>query len=270
MSKYTTELRYICESSIGNDKAGGYNKVADIIAQARPKIFDFSYPIFDESYRSVLETKIIKHYYTREIGLETFGLWKLKLDTKLNEIMPYYNQLYRSELLEFNPLYNFNITRDHNTKFDSKRTTGNDVSSSETINNTENSRNTTNTTKTTDNTHRDLYSDTPQGAMYNIELEENKYLTNARKVTDDNVDDLTSTDTTDSTDTASTTGSRQSSSRITSDGDDDFNSTEDYLEHVYGFEGKDASELLLKYRQTFLNIDMQVIEELEELFFQLW
>ena len=262
MSKYTTELRYICESSIGNDKAGGYNKVADIIAQARPKIFDFSYPIFDESYRSVLETKIIKHYYTREIGQETYGLWKLKLDTKLNEIMPYYNQLYRSELLEFNPLYNFNITRDHSTKFDSKRTTGNDVSSSESTNSNENNRNTNNTTKTTDNTHKDLYSDTPQGAIYNLENE--TYLTNARKVTDDTYDNITSTD------TGNRSGNIQSSSRVISDGDDDFNSTEDYLEHVYGFEGKDASELLIKYRNTFLNIDMQVIEELEELFFQLW
>ena len=264
MSKYTTEVRFICENYAGLDESVGYERVDEVINKARTKIFDFDYPIFDEAYRPVLEKKILVHYYTREIGLETYGLWKLKLDTKLNEIMPYYNQLYRSELLEFNPLYNFNITRDHNTKFDSKRTTGNDVSSSETINNTENTRNTTNTTKTTDNTHRDLYSDTPQGAMYNIELEENKYLTNARKVTDDNIDDLTSTD------TGNTTGNRQSSSRITSDGDDDFNSTEDYLEHVYGFEGKDASELLLKYRQTFLNIDMQVIEELEELFFQLW
>lgn len=254
MSKYTTELRYICESSIGNDKAGGYNKVADIIAQARPKIFDFSYPIFDESYRSVLETKIIKHYYTREIGQETYGLWKLKLDTKLNEIMPYYNQLYRSELLEFNPLYNFNITRDHNTKFDSKRTTGNDVSSSGTVN----SSGTDNSTKTTENEHRDLYSDTPQGAIYNLENE--TYLTNARKVSDDNYDRLSSTNTANSTQNTHTL----------SEGDDDFNSTEDYLEHVYGFEGKDASELLIKYRNTFLNIDMQIIEELEELFFQLW
>lgn len=254
MSKYTTELRYICESSIGNDKAGGYNKVADIIAQARPKIFDFSYPIFDESYRSVLETKIIKHYYTREIGQETYGLWKLKLDTKLNEIMPYYNQLYRSELLEFNPLYNFNITRDHNTKFDSKRTIGNDVSSSGTVN----TSGTDNSTKTTENEHRDLYSDTPQGAIYNLENE--TYLTNARKVSDDNYDRLSSSNTANSTQNTHTQ----------SEGDDDFNSTEDYLEHVYGFEGKDASELLLKYRQTFLNIDMQVIEELEELFFQLW
>ena len=49
--------------------------------------FDFKmtdYPIFDENYREVLETKILKHFYFREIGFETFALWKFKLNEKLN------------------------------------------------------------------------------------------------------------------------------------------------------------------------------------------
>ena len=50
------------------------------------------------------------HYYTREIGFETVGLWKLKLQTKLNEIMPYYNKLYETELLKYNPLYDVDMT----------------------------------------------------------------------------------------------------------------------------------------------------------------
>ena len=222
MSKYTTEVRYICETSAGLKKSGGYNSVKDIIANSRAKIFDFDYPIFDEAYRSVLETKILKHYYTREIGQETIGLWKLKLDTKLNEIMPYYNQLYKSELLDFNPLYNFNITRDHNVQSNGYRTTGNSI--------------------TTNDETKNLYSDTPQGSLYGVE--NSTYLTNARKISNNN-----------------------SSS---SSGNDQYDNTEDYLEHVYGYEGKNASELLLKYRETFLNIDMQIINDLEELFFQLW
>ena len=64
------------------------------------------YPIFDENYRATLNDKIIKHYYFREIGLETPGLFKFYLNQKLAEIMPYYNKLYKSELIEFNPLYN--------------------------------------------------------------------------------------------------------------------------------------------------------------------
>lgn len=109
MSKYTTEVRYICERAAGLEESKGYSDVEQIIQDAAPKIFDFDFPLFDESYRNVLETKILKHYYTREIGFETVGLWKLKLNTKLNEIMPFYNQLYNSELYKFNPLYDTDL-----------------------------------------------------------------------------------------------------------------------------------------------------------------
>ena len=50
----------------------------------------------------------------------------------------------------------------------------------------------------------------------------------------------------------------------------EFTNTEQYLEHVYGYMNRDASELLMKYRKTFLNIDLQIIDELEELFIHLW
>ena len=71
MSKYTTELRYILEDLAGLKDSVGYNSVATVINEARPKLFDFDYPIFDENYRPVLETKICKHFYTREIGAES-------------------------------------------------------------------------------------------------------------------------------------------------------------------------------------------------------
>lgn len=109
MSKYTTQVRYICENYAGLNESSDYNGVNAVIKKAIPKVFDFDYPIYDLNYKSVLETKILKHYYTREIGLETVALWKLKLDTKLNEIMPYYNELYKSTLLEFNPLYDIDL-----------------------------------------------------------------------------------------------------------------------------------------------------------------
>ena len=47
MSKYTTEIRYICEHLCGLDESKGYNDVDAIIAQSRTKIFNFPYPIFD-------------------------------------------------------------------------------------------------------------------------------------------------------------------------------------------------------------------------------
>lgn len=114
MSNYTTELRFICETFAGLTDSEGYNSVNNIISKSRDKVFSFDYPIFDESYRSILETKIIKHYYTREICAETFGRWRLFLDARMNEIMPKYNKLYESELLEFNPLYDADYTRSGN------------------------------------------------------------------------------------------------------------------------------------------------------------
>lgn len=318
MSKYTTEVRYICEVNAGLTESTGGNDVEQVIAKSRAKIFDFNYPIYDESYRSILETKILKHFYTREIGLETVGLWKLKLNTKMNEIMPYYNQLYKSALLEFNPLWTDDYQTLHNRKIDGINENNQFSTSSEnssehnlgTITNDETALNSTkdnetisqnkstnedsvtvDTAKTnTDNTSRDKYADTPQGAL--TDLEADKYLTNARKITEDGT---TTTDnsrvnngktdetlggsnekTSDSSNVKSsnnsidTTKSNDGTTDNSSMGVNTFNNVEDYLEYVQGRRGKDASELILKYRKTFLNIDMQVIDDLEELFLHLW
>lgn len=112
MSKYTTELRYICETNTSHSVEGsGFNSVEEIINDSHSNIFNFDYPIFDNQYRAILEKKIIRHFYTREICEETVGLWKLRLSDTMNLIMPYYNQLYESAALVFNPFYNFDITK---------------------------------------------------------------------------------------------------------------------------------------------------------------
>ena len=83
MSKYTTELRFICESKAGLSDSVGFNQIDDVISNSWNKIFD-NFTIFDESYRSVLCSKILKHYYTREISAETVGLWQHWLNTRMN------------------------------------------------------------------------------------------------------------------------------------------------------------------------------------------
>lgn len=118
MSKYTTEVRFICEQYYGLDESKGYDDVDTIITNAANRIFE-NFPIFDEAYRLPLEKKILRHYYTREICAETVGLWKLWLNNRMNEIMPYYNMLYSSALLEFDPMHDIDYTVNH---------TGNDSS----------------------------------------------------------------------------------------------------------------------------------------------
>ena len=113
MSKYTTEVRFICENLAGLLESKGYNDVSDVLDKATPILFDFDFPIFSAGYKIPLCRKILEHYYTREIGFETVGLWKFKLQTKLREIMPYYNQLYESELIKYNLFEDVNVTRTH-------------------------------------------------------------------------------------------------------------------------------------------------------------
>lgn len=238
MAKYTTELRSICEelSGVGH---GGYGIVNQVVTAAIPKIFDFSWPVFDEAYRVPLERKILMHFYTREIGMETYGLWKMRLNVKLNEIMPYYNKLYESELLKFDPLHNVDVT------------TTNDMSRNE------NSKGTSDTTEeferdmTTDGADYDLYSATPQGGLAGVDSEE--YLTEATKYLKGAGENETNT------------GNRNT------DTTNNVDTTENYVNKIVGKNSAESfSEMVMKFRETFLNIDMLVIGELEELFMMLW
>lgn len=112
MAKYTTEIRSICEHYAGLTESTGFEDVDEIIEKARSKIFQ-NYPIFNENHRAELEHKILKHYYMREIGFETAGLFKLFLNERMAEIMPYYNKLYESETFEFDPLKNVDVWNTH-------------------------------------------------------------------------------------------------------------------------------------------------------------
>lgn len=363
MSKYTTQVRFICESYSGLRESAGYNDVNEVINRAIPKVFDFEFPIFDESYRNVLCKKILKHYYTREICEETVGLWKLRLDARLNEIMPYFNKLYKSELLEFNPLYDVDITRTSSRENESKNndefertgsesnsntvdhtkssTTGviNSSTLEETNKSTSEGENTSSQTqktvhsasteidstvtgtsngsvvtdRTVDKTERDLYSDTPQGALTNVENE--TYLTNARKKIGNeelgeesrtngntsNVTDSTESTTVNDEITTNISGSASGntsgeisrefienndtqhsenaraetignvSSKVNGKENKSINSTEEFLESVKGKQsGVSYSKLIMEFRDTFLNIDMQIINNLSDLFFGLW
>ena len=115
MAKYTTEVRSICENYANLKESKGYNSIQSILNNSWDKVFDFDFPIFDENYREPLCKKILKHFYTKEIGEETVGLWKLRLDDRMNEIMPYYNKLYESELISIEPLINYRVHTNGNS-----------------------------------------------------------------------------------------------------------------------------------------------------------
>lgn len=253
MSKYTTEVRFICENSAGLSESDGANNVDSILDKCWNKVFNFDFPIFDENYRQVLCKKILKHYYTREIAHETVGRWKLALNAKLNEIMPYYNQLYKSELLEFNPFYDVDLTRSREGSGTSNRTSNNTEINSGT------SKNVSSVSGTNNTVTLNRYSDTPQNSMDTQGIADSVPLTTVTKVNEDN------TTTNESTDTLTRNDSK------TGNGTENINNTDKYIEKVKGKQGtENYSSLLKKFRETFLNIDMMIIDDCSDCFFTLW
>jgi len=285
MSKYTTELRFICEHAAGLDESVGYGDIDEVLENSYDKIFKVDkIPMFEgetSEHRKELYKKILGHYYTREIGYETVGLWKQKLNQKMMEIMPYYNQLYESELIEFDPMKNIDRTltdaevrqrsasgtSDNTTntilRHELKTTRGNDTNSN-VINSAEDSWS--------------LFSDTPEGGINGIEnassgssVGNNAYLTNAtHNIVNPSGQTVTNTHgdisqkynpTGDNADTTASHGIVSESEGNGLQGE----------HHIIGKDGTESySELLEKYRKTMLNIDMKVIDELKDLFMNLW
>lgn len=236
MSKYTTQVRFICETSANLTVSSGFNDIETVLDKSWNKIFSL-FPIFDEKYRPELCKKILRHYYTREICCETVGRWKLFLSDKMKNIMPYYNQLYQSELLKIQPLVSVDRSVTH------------DGSKSETKTTNRNGTNTSNSRTDGSTDTWSYYSDTPQGGING--LDSNDYLTNA-------------------THNMGTDGTSSSLNGTTSDTETGTgNGSDSYVDKVLGYEGN-QSEMLIKFRETFLNIDMMIINDLKDLFFTIY
>jgi hypothetical protein len=190
-----------------------------------------SYPIFDESHRNVLNNKIVDHFLNREIGQETIDIFRHAVRRKMNEIMPLYNQMYRSEALILDPFLTFRSTSESATNGESEsRATEQSVGT---------------TKSATDSTARAVGSDTPQ-----VQLSGNEdYATQIQ----DTVSRATADGSSDGSSTQDSTGSQSGTMSSSSE----------------GFTGS-VSALVQEYRATFLNIDMQIIDELEPLFMQIW
>lgn len=295
ISKYTTEVRYICENFAGLKESSGYLRIPEILDKTWDKIFFEPVEFFDTNYKQVLCKKILRHYYMWEIGFETAGLWIFEMNTKLQEIMPYYNKLYESALLSYNPFNDIDLTKTNLNK--SQKTTedteaikenNETMGVSQTNDNvTDNSRRNSfnvssgtdkNSENITDN-EKNMFSDTPQGSITN--LENGNYLTDARVINkkSENISNGETHGENELEETNKYTSKKDSdlSYEETKEGNinrnkkQELKNTDDFIEKIYGKSSSASySELLLKFRETFLNIDMMVIEEFQNLFMSLW
>ena len=241
MSKYTTELRFICEMKSGfSSDVLPSKSPAEIIAAARSAVFNFDYPVPDNSKKEELETKILQHYYTREICCETVGRWQLFLRDKMQMIMPKYNRMYKAEQMAYDrELRNIDVTITHNE-------TGSDARET----NATRTDNLSETTTDSAATH-DRFSDTPQGTVTNVDND--TYLTEYRYVT------------------SSDSGTRRNTGSQISDSDESSSRQMDYVHTEQGYRGsKTYMELLNDFTERVLNIDEMIVNECADLFFKLW
>lgn len=338
MAHYTTQVRTICETIAGLSDSVGYTDVETVLNDSWDKIFT-AFPLYDEAHRADLCKKILRHYYMDEIAFETYGLWQLAINTKLVEIMPQYNSLYKASAEIINPLYNKNLTRQYDgsstgkskdtrtdnltdtasatttatgtdtrtdnltdtnggtvvTKSDSKRTDALKAV-------TDNTSASTTTSSATNNSNTDSFtSDTPQGSLTDVKA--GKYMTNASigtstgSTSGNDKNDTKSNNTVSNTGTVSnagtdtvtdsrtltktgtvknaTTNSTSSDSTmaktgtVVNDGSD--SRTDAHTETVTGYEGSATyAELLKKYSDAIINIDLMIINALSDMFMQIW
>ena len=207
MSKYTLELRYMYE-----DK--------------NFKLFDFPYNLYDNDLKPWFEEKFYQHFMFYEIGFDTIGMFKQRLMSKLNDIFPYYKQLYETEIRTKG--IDFMLNKDLKESYVRELTSNS------------NSNQESNVTSNSLSTAGQL---TPSLIANSQKID--KFMDTAQK---DNA-----------------------SSNSTSTGESNGNSKEEYTLTSQGNIGITSSaELLAKWRETILNIDLMIFEECNDLFMQIF
>ncbi len=244
-------------------------ELRDLI-RAGVNIWDFDYPSYYQGEaKKAFEQKVIDHFYLRQIGAETVGRFLHYFRRTVREIMPYYIQRYESVDLmkdpEIRPLENYNMIEEYSAEGSENDTrTG------------ESGGTTTSTGESTGTGSRDLtvtgkdtavHSDTPQGQLnLTISADGSANMAYASDVTES-----ANRETTGESSTAGETTTQEATTTGTSSETGTKASTDKHKLTRRGNIGVTTyAQLLEGYRETFLNIDMEVINELEICFLGVW
>lgn len=82
----------------------------DLVTSPNFKLFDFEYDFYEAEAKTNFQEKFIDYYMFDELGVETVKRFKHQLKAKLNLIMPYYKELYKTQLEAKN--INFLLNKD--------------------------------------------------------------------------------------------------------------------------------------------------------------
>lgn len=214
MSKFTTELRYIVESGIDIFPVSPFSEMT---------ISEYNH----------FKDHFIKHFYTREIGFETVGLFVQKLEAKLYDLADKYDDLFKvkhKELDFFSTDYT-SITNGTTNSNGTNRKTGS-----------------INSSNTNSNNSLNLMSDTPQGA---IDINTNDYVTSIQKA-QDNGNNTNITNYNNLMDTLQN------------------NSVNNVSTHVFGNTDNRNIERLVAYKKAVMQLENEMLRECNSLFMYLW
>ena len=207
MSKYTLQLRYIYEDE-------KYN------------LFDFPYNLYDNDLKPWFQEKFYQHFMFYEIGFDTIGMFKQRLMSKLNDIFPYYKQLYETEIRTKG--IDFMLNKDLKESY---------------------------VRELTSNSNSNQESNVSSNSLSTAGQLTPSLIANSQKI--DKFMDSAQKDNT--------------SSNSISSGESNGNSKEQYTLTSQGNIGITSSaELLTKWRETLLNIDLMIFEECNDLFMQIF
>ena len=185
------------------------------------------YDFYLEENKKNFEKKFFDRYFDREIYCKNPFVFRRALLGKLNLIMPYYKQLYNTELEAKN--INFLLNKDLKEEF---------------IRDIENSaEGSATSTGTTTGESTNIFSDTPEGQVSNIE----KFMSNG---TINKANDSTETN-----NVSNSTGKTTEKTSFLSQGNIGVTS---------------SAELLEKWRTVIINIDELILNELENLFLDIY
>jgi hypothetical protein len=191
------------------------------------KLFDFPYTFDDANFKAQLEQSIIDFYYDYEIGFETPDMFKRKFKARFMRNIDYYNKLYNTTLLSYNPLTNSSL--------------------SEALNQLSTNTNTaTNNSKTTSNVHNFDDSDTKGSDYPQQPIAGGDYLSGATNTITDSTSDGTAETTASATDNGST--------------------NTEYTKTIEGITGITYPELIQKHRDAIIQVNNMVIEYMKPCF----
>lgn len=269
MASYTMELREYLEMWSQEEDGKSHS---DIIEKGRPKLFSFDYPIFDKDYKKVFETNFIRNFYMREIGFETEELFKFQLETWLRINMPYWNKMFESELIEYDPLINSKVDVTANKEVDKSQVDNRNINQTSKADGTNKvigtSDTTTNGTSVNDDFTRVLDSNNPDSRLAITTNDGQGVIEYASSIQEQSNNGKTTTTGKEDNDTTSNQTTSDTATGTKKDAlESDINETEDYIQHRVGKIGVQSyAKLLTDHRNAFLRIEKKIFEEMQQLF----